>query len=135
MRELALVITLWISTLFILYSPLMFQDLKTPVNTWLIVIALTLIIPQFINMAARGYGRFNRFAIDYNFMFTASLSTFLIFIGYIQNKKLKKYISSFGKDIESTGVTLGLLIPTFVGGLMLSYKLFRGAMYLHYLQA
>jgi len=133
MRELALLITLWISTLFILYSPLMLRDVKSPANTWLVVIALTLVLPQFINMVARGYGKFNRFAVDYNFMFTASMSTFLIFIGYIQNKKLKDYITSFGKDIESTGVTLGLLIPTFIVGLILSYKLFRGAMYLHYL--
>ena len=133
MRELALLITLWISTLFILYSPLMLRDVKSPANTWLVVIALTLVLPQFINMVARGYGKFNRFAVDYNFMFTASMSTFLIFIGYIQNKKLKDYITSFGKDIESTGVTLGLLIPTFIVGLMLSYQLFRGAMYLHYL--
>jgi len=133
MRELALLITLWISTLFIMYSPLMLRDAKSPANTWLVVIALTLVLPQFINMIARGYGKFNRFAVDYNFMFTASMSTFLIFIGYIQNKKLKDHITSFGKDIESTGVTLGLLIPTFIVGLMLSYQLFRGAMYLHYL--
>ena len=83
-------------------------------------------------MVARGTGMFKKFGVDYKYIVTASVVTFLLFIAYLQNEKLKTSITEFGESIESTGTTLGLLIPTFIVGLFIANIQFGGAMYTHY---
>lgn len=132
-KELATVVLLWLLSLITLYSPLLAQGFTGEARAWMITLLLTFVMPQFLNLVARSGKPFERFATDYNFIFAASLSTFLLFIAYLQSNAMKSRIEKFGKDIKSTGITLGLLIPTFIISLAMSYQFFGGAIYVHYI--
>jgi hypothetical protein len=107
--------------------------MKPETKKWVNVVLLTLVIPQLLNLIARGYKSLGKLAVDYNFMTWTTLMTFGIFVALVQNKKLAENISSFGKDIESTGTTLALLIPTFLVSFFINYKLLKGQIYIHYI--
>jgi hypothetical protein len=130
--EIGNLILLWSLTFIALYIPLLTGNAKPETRKWVNSILLTVVTPLFINMVARGTGMFKKFGVDYRYIITASVVTFLLFIAYLQNEKLKTSITEFGESIESTGTTLGLLIPTFIVGLFIANIQFGGAMYTHY---
>ncbi len=125
-------VLLWVVTFVALYAPLLTANAKPKVRQWVNTVLLTVVTPLFINVIARGTSMFSKFGVDYRYIITASISTFLLFVAYLQNKKLKKSITEFGENIESTGITLGLLIPTFMIGLVIANTQFGGAMYTYY---
>jgi hypothetical protein len=59
--------------------------------------------------------------------------TFTLFATYVQNNTLAERIGNFGKDIKSTGTTLGLLIPTMMVSMIINYRLLGGQIYVHYI--
>lgn len=119
--------------LLTIYSPLLTHEAKPEVKKWVNVALITFVIPQLINMIARGYKKFGKLGVDYNFMLWTSLMTFGVFSTYIQNKTLADRIGSFGRDIESTGTTLALLIPTLMVSMIINYYMLGKQIYVHYI--
>jgi hypothetical protein len=133
MRELPLLIFLWVLTLLAIYSPLLTKKLKPEVKKWINVTLLTFAIPQLINLIARAHKQFGKMGVDYNFMLWSSLMTFGLFAAYIQNDTLADKIGSFGGDIESTGTTLALLIPSLMVSMIINYYMLGKQIYVHYI--
>lgn len=133
MRELPVLILLWIFVLLAIYSPLLTREAKPETKKWVNAALITFVVPQIINAIARGYKRFGKLGVDYNFMLWTSFLTFTLFATYVQNKTLADRIGDFGKDIKSTGTTLGLLIPTMMVSMIINYRLLGGQIYVHYI--
>jgi len=133
MRELPVLILLWIFILFAIYSPLLTREAKPETKKWVNAALITFVVPQIINAIARGYKRLGKLGVDYNFMLWTSFLTFTLFATYVQNKTLAERIGNFGKDIKSTGTTLGLLIPTMMVSMIINYRLLGGQIYVHYI--
>jgi len=133
MRELPLLILLWILVLFTIYSPLLTREAKPEAKKWANAALLTFAIPQLINLIARGYKKFGKLGVDYNFMMWTSLMSFGLFATYVQNKTLAQKVGDFGKDIESTVTTLTLLIPTLMVSMIINYYMLGKQIYVHYI--
>ena len=133
MRELPLLMILWFLTLFAIYSPLLTRELKPEVKKWTNAALLAFAIPQLINLIARAHRQFGKMGVDYNFMLWSSLMTFGLFATYVQNKTLAQKVGDFGKDIESTGTTLALLIPTLMVSMIINYYMLGKQIYVHYI--
>lgn len=133
MKELPLLMFLWFLTLFAIYSPLLTRELKPEVKKWTNAALLAFAIPQLINLIARAHRQFGKLGVDYNFMMWTSLMSFGLFATYVQNKTLAQKIGDFGKDIESTGTTLALLIPTLMVSMIINYYMLGKQIYVHYI--
>lgn len=133
MKELPLLMFLWFLTLFAIYSPLLTRELKPEVKKWTNAALLTFAIPQLINLIARAHRQFGKMGVDYNFMLWSSLMTFGLFAAYVQNETLADNIGSFGRDIESTGTTLALLIPSLMISMIVNYYMLGKQIYVHYI--
>jgi hypothetical protein len=112
---------------------LLTKKLKPEVKKWINVTLLTFAIPQLINLIARAHKQFGKMGVDYNFMLWSSLMTFGLFAAYIQNDTLADKIGSFGGDIESTGTTLALLIPSLMVSMIINYYMLGKQIYVHYI--
>jgi hypothetical protein len=59
--------------------------------------------------------------------------SFGLFAAYVQNKTLAQKVGDFGKDIESTGTTLALLIPTLMVSMIINYYMLGKQIYVYYI--
>jgi hypothetical protein len=60
MRELPVLILLWIFVLFAIYSPLLTREAKPEAKKWVNAALITFVVPQIINAIARGYKKFGK---------------------------------------------------------------------------
>src|SRR5210317_1487852 len=124
-------IFMWISSLVIMLSPVLAEKTSDESKPWIVSALILVLIPVTLNLLARGgYGRLNlsKFGVDHKFIVLACgiASIFISSMG-----KVKQDLRSFGKDIRSTGKSLALLIPAFIGGLIGANIFNEGARYVY----
>src|SRR6056300_409230 len=82
----------------------------------------------------RWFRRFDlsKFGVDHKFIVLACGIAYAIASIFISSMgKVKQDLRSFGKDIRSTGKSLALLIPAFIGGLIGANIFNEGARYVY----
>jgi len=116
-------------------SPVLAEKTSDESKPWIVSALILVLIPVTLNLLARGgYGRLNlsKFGVDHKFIVLACGIAYAIASIFISSMgKVKQDLRSFGKDIRSTGKSLALLIPAFIGGLIGANIFNEGARYVY----
>ena len=128
-------IFMWISSLAIMMSPVLVEKTSDESKPWIVSALILVLIPVTLNLLARGgYRRLDlsKFGVDHKFIVLACGIAYAIASIFISSMgKVKQDLRSFGKDIRSTGKSLALLIPAFIGGLIGANIFNDGARYVY----
>lgn len=124
-RALFIFILMWIASLMIMLSPVLADKVSDEAKPWVISMFVLILIPFTLNLIARGgYKRLVRlgdFGTDHKYILLACAISYAIASIFISSiGEVKQELRAFGKDIRSTGMSLALLIPTFVCGLVIA---------------
>lgn len=116
---------MWIASLMIMLSPVLADKVSDEAKPWVISMFILILIPFTLNLIARGgYKRLVRlgdFGTDHKYILLACAISYAIASIFISSiGEVKQELRAFGKDIRSTGMSLALLIPTFVCGLVIA---------------
>ncbi len=124
-RALFIFILMWIASLMIMLSPVLADKVSDEAKPWVISMFVLILIPFTLNLIARGglksYIRLGDFGTDHKYILLACAISYAIASIFISSiGEVKQELRAFGKDIRSTGMSLALLIPTFVCGLVIA---------------
>ena len=135
-RALFIFILMWIASLMIMLSPVLADKVSDEAKPWVISMFILILIPFTLNLIARGgYKRLVRlgdFGTDHKYILLACAISYAIASIFISSiGEVKQELRAFGKDIRSTGMSLALLIPTFVCGLVIANIFVDGGRYIY----
>ncbi|MAF46458.1 MAG: hypothetical protein CL407_11115 [Acidimicrobiaceae bacterium] len=124
-RSLFIFILMWLSALMIMLSPVLADEASDEAKPWIVSALVLILIPFTLNLIARGgYKRLVRlgdFGTDHKYILLACAISYAIASIFISSVgEVKQQLRKFGKDIRSTGKSLALLIPAFIGGLTIA---------------
>ena len=124
-RSLFIFILMWLSALMIMLSPVLADKASDETKPWIVSALILILIPFTLNLIARGgYKRLVRlgdFGTDHKYILLACAISYAIASIFISSVgEVKQQLRKFGKDIRSTGKSLALLIPAFIGGLTIA---------------
>lgn len=116
---------MWLSVLMIMLSPVLADEASDEAKPWIVSALVLILIPFTLNLIARGgYKRLVRlgdFGTDHKYILLACAISYAIASIFISSVgEVKQQLRKFGKDIRSTGKSLALLIPAFIGGLTIA---------------
>ena len=116
---------MWLSAITIMLSPVLVDRTSDKAKPWVVSALILILIPFTLNLIARGgYKqslRLGDFGTDHKYMLLACLISYAIASIFISSMgEVKQELRAFGKDIKSTGTSLALLIPAFIGGLIIA---------------
>jgi len=122
-RSLFTFLFMWIAVIVIMMSPVLTEKTNERQKPWITSALILGLIPLTLNLIARGgyarYIKLNNLGVDHKFMFLAcGIAYAFASIFIVSIPKVRKDMNSFGKDINSTGNSLALLIPAFIVGLV-----------------
>jgi hypothetical protein len=127
-------IFMWIASLMIMLSPVLVDKVNDEAKPWVVSALILVLIPFTLNLIARGGYKFiklGNFGVDHKFIFLACGIAYAIASIFISSwGKVKQDLRAFGKDIKSTGMSLALLVPAFVGGLVFANVFNDGSRYI-----
>jgi hypothetical protein len=127
-------IFMWIASLVIMLSPVLIDKVNDKAKPWVVSALILVLIPFTLNLIARGGYRFiklGNFGVDHKFIFLACGIAYAIASIFISSLgKVKQNLRAFGKDINSTGESLALLVPAFIVGLFLANVFNDGSRYI-----
>ena len=130
--ELVKFFTIWVITMFSIYMPHFWSEAGPTTKVNLNLLHITIILPVLLNAIARGTRGLDAIAVDWAFLITALVLTFLFMYSIVQaGGVVKDSAHDFGKDSASTGTTLGLSLMGFMISLFLSRLAYDGEMYKH----
>ena len=114
-------IVMWLSALTIMLSPVLVDKTSDKAKPWVVSALILILIPFTLNVIARGglksYIRLGDFGTDHKYILLACAISYAIASIFISSVgEVKQQLRKFGKDIRSTGKSLALLIPAFIGG-------------------
>lgn len=135
-RDLFVFLFMWLATIMIMLSPNLTEKANDSAKPWINAALVLVVIPLTLNLIARGgykqYIRLGDFGVDHRFMILACGIAYAIASIFISSiGKVKTELRSFGKDINSTGKSLALLIPAFIAGLVGANIFNEGARYIY----
>ena len=124
-RSLFIFILMWLSALMTMLSPVLADKASDETKPWIVSALILILIPFTLNLIARGgYKRLVRlgdFGTDHKYIVLACLISYAIASIFISSVgEVKQQLREFGRDIRSTGNSLALLIPAFIGGLIIA---------------
>ena len=112
-KDLFMAIFYWLLIYYVALLPVVVQRYEAR------LVLLTLIVPNVMRMAVN---RLPRLAVDRSFFFTATaIALILTYVLHTMFKKTREDMQEFGKDVEKTLKTSGLLTATFIAGGLLTY--------------
>ena len=116
---------MWLSALMTMLSPVLADKASDETKPWIVSALILILIPFTLNLIARGgYKRLVRlgdFGTDHKYIVLACLISYAIASIFISSVgEVKQQLREFGRDIRSTGNSLALLIPAFIGGLIIA---------------
>lgn len=134
-KQLFIFIFMWIASLMIMLSPVLVDKVNDEAKPWVVSALILVLIPLTLNLIARGgYKRIIRlgdFGVDHKFIFLACGIAYAIASIFISSMgEVKQELRAFGRDIKSTGKSLALLVPAFVGGLVIANIFVDGGRYI-----
>ena len=135
-RDIFIFVFMWLVAITIMLSPTLTEKADDASKPWINAALVLVAIPFTLNLIARrGYRQYIRlddFGVDHRFMFLACGIAYAIASIFISSMgKVKTNVRSFGKDINSTGKSLALLIPAFIAGLVGANIFNEGARYIY----
>lgn len=134
-RQLFVFIFMWLASLLIMLSPVLVDKASNETKPWIVSALILVLMPITLNLIARGgYKRLklDNLGVDHKFIVLACGIAYAfasIFISTIGD--VKKDLRMFGKDINSTGKSLALLIAAFIIGLIGANIFNEGARYVY----